>query len=262
MNKHIFLLAVLMAVLLPLSSCGGGSSGTSTGSSPFAGSWTGLWSSPQGQSGTVSVTISADGAANGTIYDSTTGQNGSVSGTVSNSGNISVTYIYPTATYTANGTIGINSSGQLLGSANEYSGTTLFGTVTYDLINTSSVTGSSPFVGNWTGAFTGTNHTVTLSITIFGNGTATGSIYNTHDDVPGVVSGTIDNIGNMNFIFYYQSGGVISPAPGPGDYTEIGTVSINSSGQLVGSYTEYDDTGRPGIQGSFVATGTIDLIKQ
>jgi hypothetical protein len=63
----------------------------------------------------------------------------------------------------------------------------------------------------------------------------------------------------MNCIFYYVSGGIISPAPGPGDYLQIGTVSINSSGHLIGSYTEYDDTGRAGIQGSLVATGTIDL---
>lgn len=104
--------------------------------SSFAGNWAGTFKDlVNQQSGSLSVTVSKDNKAVGSIYNSTIGVSGSVSGTISNTGIASMTYTYPGAVYTANGIMRIDGAGHLVGNFNAYSGNTLFGTVIIDFIN-------------------------------------------------------------------------------------------------------------------------------
>ncbi len=121
-----------LVVCLSLCGCGGGGGGNTT-PSPFAGTWLGPWSDTNSQSGTLSITVAANGAMTGTIVNNTLGTNGTTAGTVSNGGNLSATYTYPTATYTANGTVAIGGNGHITGNLQEFQGGTLLGSAVVDL---------------------------------------------------------------------------------------------------------------------------------
>lgn len=127
-------IAVCVVMLLGatiLAGCGGGG-GSSP--SPFAGSWSGTWvDAANAQNGTLDVTIGTDGRLSGSIHNSTLGMDGTASGTVRNSGQINTTYVYPSGTYTASGTIAINGSGHLVGTVQTYLDGVLFGSVDMDL---------------------------------------------------------------------------------------------------------------------------------
>jgi hypothetical protein len=106
-----------------------------TGSSRFEGSWNGTWNDAGlGQSGTLNIIVSSSGGnTNGNIHNTTLGKSGYVNGTVDSGGNVNLTYSYTGNTYTARGTVNINTYGHCVGSVEIYEHNIYLGTATLDL---------------------------------------------------------------------------------------------------------------------------------
>jgi len=107
----------------------------------------------------------------------------------------------------------------------------------------------SPYAGHWKGAWVDTannEQTGTLDITVAGRGNVTGSVVNITDNESGVVSGVLNDYGNISCYYYYRWD----------TYKVVGALSINASDHLVGNVTEYDIYRFP------VRQDSIDLIKQ
>jgi hypothetical protein len=142
-TRYGMMLVVLAAVIIPLYNCGNnGGPDDNVGVSDFIGNWSGTWSDTNGQSGTISLSISNLGTVTGSIYNATLKETASVSGLISGSGSFNFTFTFPGPTlFTASGTGSINNLGNLVGSFNEFSGTTLIATATFILVNTAPANG-------------------------------------------------------------------------------------------------------------------------
>ena len=133
--KKGFILILVFGLLI-FSACGGGGGNDSSvqNQSPFEGKWAGIWIDlANHQAGTLTLTVTSDGAGSGIIYNTTLALSGSASGVIDNGGGANFTYVYPTTTYTAICTLTINNNGHLTGDCSEYSGTALIGTAAIDL---------------------------------------------------------------------------------------------------------------------------------
>ena len=110
----------------------------------------------------------------------------------------------------------------------------------------------SPYLGSFAGPFNfvGTtaqfpNQTGTVLIATDSNGNVTGTAHNTTFNQDAVVSGTLDKNGSITSTFVFPNATV----------TATGTVSIATSGHLVGTLTE-------SLGGNNVGQITVDLTKQ
>jgi hypothetical protein len=85
------------------------------------------------------------------------------------------------------------------------------------------------FVGHWIGPWNSTaiGQSGTLDIIVSSNGIATGTVTNTNLGLTGTLSGTIDSNGNVIGSYLYP--------PPNGIVNTTGTVSINPSGNLIGT---------------------------
>ncbi|MGI4790061.1 MAG: hypothetical protein ACRYFS_14565 [Janthinobacterium lividum] len=121
-------------IALFLAGCGGGGGNDSTPTvatnSPFAGTYIGTFTTTNPQSGTLNVTVATNGTLTGSGENTTVNEAETISGTVANSGSASVTFVYPTFTATASGTVAFSSNGHLDGTLTQSTG----GSVTIDLI--------------------------------------------------------------------------------------------------------------------------------
>jgi len=109
---------------------------------------------------------------------------------------------------------------------------------------------SSPFAGSWIGTSSfssGINsQQINVGIVIGSDGKASFALHNLTLKVDGTGTGTVANSGDISGDVYY-----------PGEKTLLsGTVSINSSGHLVGVIRQYT-TGN-----ILIGMNTIDLTKQ
>ena len=120
-----------------LAGCGGGSdSGTSAAAPKFAGRYAGTFAGTVGggpDSGTLSGTVAADGTLTGVAHDNGVNENATVTGTITSAGVLNSTFVYPGGVYTAKGVVTKSSSGHLIGTLTEFSGTTVIGTISVDL---------------------------------------------------------------------------------------------------------------------------------
>ncbi len=133
MNRFTLVVTAALAAVL-LAGCGGGG-GSSP--SPLAGHWAGVWSATGGgtgsQNGTADILIKSDGSTSGTIHNNTFAIDGVVQGTTDSNGEIAYTCTYPGQETTLTGTLSINDSGHLVGTANGYFNNIFIGTATFDL---------------------------------------------------------------------------------------------------------------------------------
>ena len=133
--KRSIILGAVMALSAPLiAGCGGGGGNDNSSpvqtNSPFAGSYAGTFNTTNPQSGTLNVTVGSNGTLTGTGHNNTTGQDETISGSVTNAGAGSVTFVYPTFSASASGTVAFASNGHLNGTLTQSAG----GSVTIDLV--------------------------------------------------------------------------------------------------------------------------------
>ena len=108
------------------------------------------------------------------------------------------------------------------------------------------VAAASIYSGSYSGSFTTTNSQAgTLAISVNTAGQIEGSSTNTTLNQNAVVSGSIDNSGNVTSTFVYPSG----------TYTAAGFVTQTTTSHLVGTLTQRQGSAQDGAV-------TIDLTKQ
>lgn len=136
----ILVFAALLTLPVALTGCGGGGGGStsSTTSTPtptpapaasrFVGTWSGPWEETNGQNGTMTFTVAADGTFSGTVTNATYNVEGPFSGTIQSDGSYVYYYSYGAGVSTApNGTgnLSIDSQGRLTGTLNDVGSGTL-----------------------------------------------------------------------------------------------------------------------------------------
>ncbi|MCA1596125.1 MAG: hypothetical protein LC772_06840 [Chloroflexi bacterium] len=106
--------------------CGGGGSTPAITNSPFAGHYVGTFNdTTAGQSGTLNITVAADGTIAGTSDNTTAGVNSTITGSVSNAGTDTLVFTFPGGQETASGTVAFDSQGHLAGNESlRYNGNT------------------------------------------------------------------------------------------------------------------------------------------
>lgn len=119
---------------IALAGCGGGG-GNNNGSpvivnSPFVGNYSGTFTTSNSQSGTLTGSVATNGTLTGSGRNNTIGQNETFSGSITNAGATTVSFMYPSFSATATGTVAFASNGHLEGTLTQSGG----GSVTIDLI--------------------------------------------------------------------------------------------------------------------------------
>ena len=122
-----FIVAALL--LLLVAGCGAGErGGTDTGPiSDFAGPYSGAFEATTAtgtQSGRVQFDVFGDGRFSGTAVNAGLGEPGRVSGSIAEGGAFEITFIYPSGTYTARGTVVVDADLNLSGTLTDLSGDT------------------------------------------------------------------------------------------------------------------------------------------
>ena len=164
-SKGTILLCLVICFLI--TGCGGGDrvENPPPFQSDYAEDWEGTWVIPElYQSGTISLTIAADGKISGTLNNETLMKTSSISGTSDNT-NFAFSYQYDSTSGTVKGTFGLNENHHLIGNFNNtISGNTYEGS--FDLTLKTYGLAGCVFTGD------GTNHARNIKIQ-FSNGYGT-----------------------------------------------------------------------------------------
>jgi hypothetical protein len=126
----------LSLVAAGLVGCGGGSGSSVNNTRSFTGKYGGTFSGTVNgvaDTGTLTETIASDGSLTGISHSNAANADATVTGTISTAGVVASTFVYPSATYTASGTVSKTSAGHLIGTLTEFSGATAIGSFTIDL---------------------------------------------------------------------------------------------------------------------------------
>ncbi len=136
LSASLFLISSLLVV-----ACGGATPdavvpGATTSLQDFKGSWTGSWSEDTVThtklQGTASLSVDEKGVVSGTMTNATLGMDGKVAGQVSQGGAYSGTFVYPKASLSGSGHVGV-AAGKLTGAITVMQGQDTAGTLHFEL---------------------------------------------------------------------------------------------------------------------------------